>query len=91
MTYTVPQNVETLLKTFTEMMTGESSPENVEAVLQWAIYMHVRSVMPPLVQHWRSADPENAQEVSEAIKQVQALNAALKEKRAAQTAQGEQA
>jgi hypothetical protein len=85
MTYTVPKNIETLVNTFTEMMTGEASQENVEAVVQWAIYMHVRSVMPPLVQHWRTAEPENGQAVSEAIKQVQALNAAWKEKRQAES------
>lgn len=87
MTVQVPEQLETLLNTFTEMMTGEATPENIETVLQWALYMHMRSVMPPLVQHWRTAEPEHAQTVSDAIKRVQALNTAVKEKRQVQVTQ----
>ena len=85
--FQVPAHMQELVSTFTEMMTGEASQENVETVLQWALYMHVRSVMPPLVAHWGQANPEGAAQVQEAIKQVKALNEAWKAKRqaAAQT------
>lgn len=79
--YQVPEHMQVLLNTFTEMMTGEASEENIQTVLQWSLYMHMRSVMPPMVQHWNSVAPEEAAKVREAIQQVKTLNEAWKAKR----------
>ena len=37
--YQVPEHMQVLLNTFTEMMTGEASEENIQTVLQWSLYM----------------------------------------------------
>lgn len=80
--YQVPEHMHVLLNTFTEMMTGEATEENIQTVLQWSLYMHMRSVMPPMVQHWNGVAPEEAAKVKEAIQQVKALNEAWKANRA---------
>jgi hypothetical protein len=49
----VPE-LEDLLVKFTELLTGEATPERVEMVKVWALYSHMQKVMPPLVQHWGS-------------------------------------
>ena len=80
--YQVPEHMHVLLNTFTEMMTGEASPENIDLVLQWAVYMHIRGVMPPMVQHWNNAAPEEAAKVKDAIQKMRQLNEAYKASRA---------
>ncbi len=82
--YQVPEHLEGLLQTFTEMMTGNSSQENVETVLEWAIYMHIRNTMPPLVQHWGTAAPEESAKIKAAILKVKSLNEDLKLRRQVQ-------
>ncbi|MGE5701086.1 MAG: DUF2573 family protein [Clostridia bacterium] len=60
--------VEELLYTFTELLTGEANAERVEMVKIWALYTHMQKVMPPLVQHWGS-QPEH-QEAKRRIKEM---------------------
>lgn len=49
----VPE-LDDLLEKFTELLTGEATPERVEMVKVWALYSHMAKAMPPLVQHWGS-------------------------------------
>ncbi len=49
----VPE-LEDLLVKFTELLTGEATPERVEMVKAWALYSHMQKAMPPLVHHWGS-------------------------------------
>ncbi|MDB5084792.1 MAG: hypothetical protein JWN30_1678 [Bacilli bacterium] len=72
--YQVPVHMQGLIKSFAEMMTGESTPERIEILLQWALYMHIRSVMPPLAAHWNQSHPEESATVKEAIQKLQSLN-----------------
>ncbi len=43
-----------LLHTFTQLLTGEATPERIEMVKVWCLYSHISKVMPPMVQHWGS-------------------------------------
>ena len=52
--------LEELLYKFTELLTGEATPERVEMVKVWCLYTQMTKVMPPLVQHWAS-EPEHAE------------------------------
>lgn len=54
----VPE-LEELLYKFTELLTGEATPERVEMVKIWCLYSHMTKAMPALVQHWGS-EPEHA-------------------------------
>ncbi|MFY0546107.1 DUF2573 family protein [Brevibacillus sp. H7] len=49
----VPE-LDDLLAKFTELLTGEVTPERMEMVKAWALYSHMQKVMPPLVHHWGS-------------------------------------
>lgn len=72
--FQVPEHMHSLIAAFAEMMTGESTPEHIDILLQWSLYMHIRSVMPPLLSHWNQENPENAEKVKKAMKELQALN-----------------
>ncbi|NGQ93860.1 DUF2573 family protein [Brevibacillus sp. SYP-B805] len=60
--------LEGLVEKFTELLTGEATPERIEMVKIWCLYSHMQKVMPPLVQHWGS-EPEH-QEAKEKIRQI---------------------
>jgi hypothetical protein len=59
---------EALLQKFTELLTGEATPERVQMVTIWCLYSHMAKVMPPLVQHWGS-EPDHQQAKAE-IKRI---------------------
>jgi len=67
--------LEDLLYKFTELLTGEATPDRVEMVKVWCLYTQMSKVMPPLIQHWAS-QPEHAEarsqirEIIETIKQL---------------------
>lgn len=66
--------LEELLHKFTELLTGEATPERVEMVKVWCLYAHMSKVMPPLIQHWASEPAHQAarnqiREITEQIKQ----------------------
>lgn len=82
-TYQVPAHIGSLLETYSEMMTGDKSPETVELALQYALYMAIRGHMPPLVQHWNGLNPEASEQVKAAVQQLQAMNKEWNEKRKA--------
>ncbi|MFD2370741.1 DUF2573 family protein [Brevibacillus sp. GCM10020057] len=73
----VPE-LEELLYKFTELLTGEATPDRVEMVKVWALYTHMSKVMPPLIQHWAS-QPEHAKargQIREIIETIKQLNQA---------------
>lgn len=65
-----------LLHTFTELLTGEATPERVEMVKVWALYTHMTKAMPPLVQHWgsESKHAEAKARIREIIEQIKQWN-----------------
>jgi hypothetical protein len=52
-----------LVEKFTELLTGEATPERIEMVKIWCLYSHMQKVMPPLVQHWGSEIEHQAAKV----------------------------
>ena len=68
--------LEQLLYKYTELLTGEATPERVEMVKTWILFTHVSKTMPPLVQHWASV-PEHAEarsRIKEVIEQIKQWN-----------------
>ncbi|WP_139490399.1 DUF2573 family protein [Brevibacillus dissolubilis] len=61
-------DIDGLLYKFTELLTGEATPERIEMVKIWCLYSHMAKVMPPLVQHWGS-EPDHLETKAE-IKQL---------------------
>ncbi|USG66167.1 YusU family protein [Brevibacillus ruminantium] len=71
----VPE-LDDLLYKFTELLTGEATPERVEMVKVWCLYAHMSKVMPPLIQHWGS-EPEHADaknQIRDIIEQIKQWN-----------------
>ncbi|WP_134684453.1 DUF2573 family protein [Brevibacillus migulae] len=64
--------LEGLLEKFTELLTGEATPERIDMVKNWCIYSHIQKVMPPLVQHWGS-EPEHQQAKADIQKTIDQL------------------
>jgi Protein of unknown function (DUF2573) len=74
--------LEQLLYKFTELLTGEATPERVEMVKVWCLYSHMAKAMPPLVQHWAS-EPEHAEardQIRGMIDQIKEWNQAKNQK-----------
>jgi len=71
----VPE-LEELLAKFTELLTGEATPERIEMVRIWCLYSHMLKVMPPLVQHWGSepAHQEAKAEIRRIFEQIKEWN-----------------
>jgi hypothetical protein len=71
----VPE-LEELLYKFTELLTGEATPERVEMVKVWCLYTHMSKAMPPLIQHWAS-EPDHSEarnQIREIIEQIKQWN-----------------
>lgn len=69
----VPE-LDDLLAKFTELLTGEATPERIEMVKVWSLYSHMAKAMPPLVQHWGSSPEYQAaklqiRQITEQIKE----------------------
>lgn len=73
-----------LLEKFTELLTGEATPERIEMVKNWALYSHMQKVMPPLVQHWGS-EPEHQQAKAEIQQMIEQLKRWHQEKQGNQS------
>jgi hypothetical protein len=68
-----------LIETFSEMITGSSSPEMVEKIKIWAIYNHIHKTMPALASHWNQEHPEGKVVIRTLFEEVRARHLALKE------------
>ncbi|MFC8688719.1 YusU family protein [Brevibacillus porteri] len=71
----VPE-LEDLVRKFTELLTGEATPERVEMVKVWCLYTTMAKAMPPLIQHWGS-EPEHMEarnQIREIIEQIKQWN-----------------
>jgi hypothetical protein len=67
-------DIDSLLYSFTEFLTGEANEERVEMVKVWALYNQMLKVMPPLVQHWTNEHPEEKKQLRELFQQIQQWN-----------------
>ncbi|MBN6186749.1 DUF2573 family protein [Aneurinibacillus sp. BA2021] len=76
---TIP-NIDSLLYSFTEFLTGEADEERVERIKVWALYNYMLKTMPPLVQHWTNEHPEEKKQLRELFEQVKQWNEAKKQK-----------
>lgn len=47
-----------LVEKFSELVTGDASPEMVEKIKVWSIYNHIHKTMPALTSHWNQLHPE---------------------------------
>jgi hypothetical protein len=65
-----------LLHKFTELLTGEATPERIEMVKIWSLYSHMLKVMPPLVKHWTAEEghQEAKKQIREIFEEVQRMN-----------------
>lgn len=73
--------LEGLLYKYTELLTGEATPERVEMVKTWILYTHMAKTMPPLVQHWASepAHAEARDQIRGMIEQIKQWNQTKKQ------------
>ncbi|AEI45142.1 YusU family protein [Paenibacillus mucilaginosus] len=69
---------EGLVAKFTELLIGDSSPENIEKIKVWALYSHIHKTMPALTGHWNGLHPEMKAGVRELYEEVRSLNQKLK-------------
>ncbi|UFJ39466.1 YusU family protein [Brevibacillus humidisoli] len=72
----VPE-LEELVYKFTELLTGEATPERVEMVKVWCLYSHMLKVMPQLIQHWAS-EPDHQEargQIKQMVEQIKQWNA----------------
>lgn len=68
-----------LLEKFSELLTGDTSPEMVEKIKIWAIYNHIHKTMPALASHWNQTHPEGKADIRKLFEEVRDLNLKLKE------------
>lgn len=74
--HTIVPELDALLEKFTELLTGETTPERIEMVKVWCLYSQMQRVMPPLIQHWGS-EPEHQEakaQIKEMIEQIKEWN-----------------
>lgn len=69
-----------LVEKFSELLTGESTPDMVDKMKVWAIYSHIHKTMPALASHWSQSHPESRAEIRKLFEEVRDLNQKLKAK-----------
>lgn len=67
-----------LVEKFSELLTGDVSPEMVEKIKVWAIYNHIHKTMPALASHWNQSHPEGKADIRKLFEEVRDLNLKLK-------------
>lgn len=67
-----------LVEKFSELLTGDVSPEMVEKIKVWAIYNHIHKTMPALASHWNQLHPEGKADIRKLFEEVRDLNLKLK-------------
>lgn len=67
-----------LVEKFSELLTGDTSPEMVEKIKVWAIYNHIHKTMPALASHWNQSHPEGKADIRKLFEEVRDLNLKLK-------------
>ncbi|WP_281891129.1 DUF2573 family protein [Paenibacillus sp. YYML68] len=70
---------EALVEKFSELLTGDTSPEMLEKIKVWAIYSHIHKTMPALASHWNQSHPEGKAAIRVLFEEVRELNLKLKE------------
>lgn len=73
-------DIDSLLYSFTEFLTGKADEERVEMIKVWALYNHMLKTMPSLVQHWTNEHPEEKAQLRELFEQVKRWNMEKKQK-----------
>jgi hypothetical protein len=74
-----PKQFDALLDKYTELLVGETSPENKEMVSQYALYTFIAKNMPALVKHWNSLYPDGKEEMKKIVGEIKELNEAHRE------------
>ncbi|MFD0676461.1 MULTISPECIES: DUF2573 family protein [unclassified Paenibacillus] len=69
-----------LVEKFSELLTGNTSPELVEKIKIWSVYNHIHKTMPALASHWNQSHPESRAVIRSLYEEVRKLNLELKEK-----------
>jgi hypothetical protein len=70
---------EALVAKFSELLTGDDSPEMLDKIKTWAIYSHIHKTMPALASHWNQSHPEGKLAIRKLFEEVRDLNLKLKE------------
>lgn len=78
MTQNFQQAFDALVATYTERLTGDSSPEMIDKVKIMALYTYISKSMPPLVAHWNQVHPEAKEQLVQIFSEVKQLNENLK-------------
>ncbi|ALS23425.1 MULTISPECIES: DUF2573 family protein [Paenibacillus] len=68
-----------LVEKFSELVTGDASPEMVEKIKVWSIYNHIHKTMPALTSHWNQLHPEGKAEIRKLFEEVRSLHLKLKD------------
>ncbi|MGL4522997.1 MAG: DUF2573 family protein [Bacilli bacterium] len=72
---------ETLLKKYSELLVGDDSPEMMEKVQQWIVYLHISKQMPPLTKHWSERFPEGKTMMIAQINEIKTKNEQVRQKK----------
>ncbi|MBP1156707.1 MULTISPECIES: YusU family protein [unclassified Paenibacillus] len=67
-----------LVEKFSELLTGDTSPEMIEKIKVWAIYNHIHKTMPALASHWNQSHPDGKADIRKLFEEVRDLNLKLK-------------
>ncbi|WP_128893666.1 DUF2573 family protein [Longirhabdus pacifica] len=72
---------EGLFQKYTELLTGQESPEAIEKVKIWSMYNHIHKTMPALTSHWVKEFPEAKTQVRQIFEEVKQWNNTKDEKK----------
>ncbi|MCD7036301.1 YusU family protein [Metabacillus sp. GX 13764] len=70
--------MDALVEKYTELMLGESNPEDKKKVEMWILYTYISKSMPQLARHWNSEFPDGKKEMIAVIQEIKALNDELR-------------
>ncbi|RLQ96575.1 DUF2573 family protein [Falsibacillus albus] len=68
------EQFEALIDKYTELLTGDATPELNEKVKIWALYTYISKTMPALAKHWNGLYPEGKEEMKNIILEIKKLN-----------------
>lgn len=69
---------EGLIHTYSERLTGDTSPEVIEKIKVMALYSYISKSMPPLVSHWNHVHANELEELKKIFAHIKQLNEAMK-------------
>ncbi|NMH69082.1 DUF2573 family protein [Bacillus sp. RO3] len=71
-----PEQFDSLVEKYSELLVGETDSRTKEMVTQYALYSFIAKNMPALVKHWNSLYPEGKDEMKRIVGEIKTMNEA---------------